>query len=74
MDKATLKVIETSLCNVAASFTERHRQEGQGAEPPFSFFDEALAQEVKRLRVAGQDTLADAVALVRREVLAMDEN
>ena len=72
MDKASLEIIGVSLGKVASALAERRRQEDQGASPPFDFVDDCLNREANGLRGAGQEQLADALAVLRDEIGAMD--
>lgn len=65
MSNPSLPNIKTALGNAAAAIHELLRQEAQGSNPPFVFFQETIDQEVLRLRGEGQLDLADALAQLR---------
>ena len=65
MDSGTLTTIASALANVAGAISERLRQEGAGAPPPYASAYEHFDQDVARLRGAGQISLADALSTIR---------
>lgn len=62
MNSNSLAIIADALRNVSATISERLRQEGAGANPPFQFVADNVDAEVTRLRRDGHNQLADALA------------
>ena len=63
-----LEIVEGAIANVASVIAERRRQASQGATGPFPFFNDALAREARRLHLAGQDQLSDAITALTAEI------
>ena len=65
MPNVQLATIAEAMSNISSALAECVRHDAQGSAPPAQYFEECLAQEVRRLRGAGEEGLAEAMATLR---------
>jgi hypothetical protein len=62
MTESPMRPIADAIANVAGAVSECARQIGQNAaNAPVAYFEGFVAGEVQRLRIMGQDAVADGV-------------
>ena len=68
MDRDSLASVGTALSNIAGIIAEVQRQEGQGSTMDAAQFEASVDQEVRRLRGAGEASLAETIATIKHPI------